>query len=98
MNSVIEKYYTDNNIPNILLSGKLKKFEKHNDIASEFEYWITNHTYKGKNAVSVEGYTAERLSELSDYLKGEGAFLMLIELRENPTKALITISKGFKRK
>lgn len=98
MNSVIEKYYKDNKVPSILLSGKLKKFERHSDIATEFEYWISNHVFKDSGAVEVEGYTAKKLSEISDYLIGEGAFLMLIELRENPKKALLDISKGFKRK
>ena len=31
-------------------------------------------------------------------MNGEGAFMMLIELRENPKKALAQIQKGFKRK
>ena len=55
-------------------------------------------TYKGEDAVSVEGFTAKKLSEESEYLNGEGAFAMLIELRENPKKALAQIAKGFKRK
>lgn len=49
-------------------------------------------------AVSEEGYTAKKLAGMSKYLNGEGAFMMLIELRENPEKALAQIQDGFKLK
>jgi len=48
--------------------------------------------------VEEHGYTAEKLSALSPYLNGEGAFALLIEFRENPEKALARIRKGFKKK
>ncbi len=98
MSGIIEKFYKENNTPAFLLPGKIKKLQKHSDIASEFEYWIQHHSFKENGVISVEGYTAKQLSEISEYLKGEGAFMMLIELRENPKKALASISKGFKRK
>ena len=46
----------------------------------------------------MEGYTAKKLSELSEYLDGDGAFVLLIELRENPDKARKRITNGFKYK
>ena len=73
-------------------------FDKHKDIASEFEKWIKEKEYKMEGAVTVEGYTAKKLSEISDYLNGEGAFMMLVELRENPKKAKERIAGGFKIK
>jgi len=97
MSAIIEKFYVENKIPAVLLKQKIAKFEKHLDIASEFEYWIQNGAYKS-DGVSVEGYTAQTLSEESQYMNGEGVFVMLIELRENPKKALSKIKKGFKRK
>lgn len=97
MSSIIKSFYENNKIPGILLNQKLAKFEKHADIASEFEYWIENRVYKTDGSV-VEGYTAQALANESQYLDGEGAFMMLIELRENPKSALKKISKGFKRK
>ena len=98
MSNVIKKFYEDNKIPGILLKQKLARFDKNPDIAAEFEYWIEHKTYKEAGAVSVEGYTAKKLSEKSEYLNGEGAFAMLVELRDNPKKALQQIAKGFKRK
>ena len=98
MSAVIKKFYEDNKIPGIILSQKLEKFEKNPDIASEFEYWIEHKAYRLDNVVCIEGYTAKRLSEVSEYLTGEGSFMMLIELRESPKKALANIEKGFKRK
>jgi hypothetical protein len=97
MNEVIEKFYEENAIPAVLLKQKTAKLEKHSDIAMEFTYWIENKAYKS-NGVSVEGYTARKLAEESPYMDGEGAFMMLIELRENPKKALKRISEGFKSK
>lgn len=50
------------------------------------------------NGIKERGYTARRLASISEYLSGEGAFIMLIELRENPDKALKKIKGGFKKK
>ena len=46
----------------------------------------------------IEEYYAKKLSEMSKYLDGEGAFMLLIELRENPQNALEKIKNGFKMK
>ena len=97
MSEIIKNFYEENKIPAVLLKQKIAKFDKHLDIASEFEYWIQNKVYK-PDGISEEGYTAKRLAEESEYMNGEGAFMMLIELRENPKKALEQIAKGFKRK
>lgn len=96
MNKVIEQYYKDAHIMPLLLKKKMAAFEKHPDIAGEFEYWIINKQYC--DGVTVEGYTAKRIAELSPYMDGEGAFILLIELRENPPKAKERIGTGFKIK
>lgn len=98
MSKIIEEYYSKAKVMPLLLKTKLAKFDKNSDIASEFEYWIVNKQYKETNCIVVEGYTAKKLSKLSPYLDGEGAFILLIELRENPSKALEKISNGFKIK
>ena len=98
MSSVIKKFYEDNKIPGILLKKKLDMFDRNPDIAEEFEYWIQHRAYKADGFITIEGYTAKKLSEQSEYLAGEGAFALLVELRENPEKALNQIRKGFKRK
>ena len=98
MSSIIREFYEKNKIPGVLIKQKMTKLENNTDIASEFEYWIKNRTYKTDGAVCIEGYTAKALSEKSQYLNGEGCFMMLIELRENPKNAIDQITKGFKRK
>lgn len=95
---IIEEYYKQSNVLPLLLKKKLSMFERNKDIASEFELWIQTGKYVENNCVKVEGYTAKSLSELSHYVDGEAAFTLLIELRENPTKALDRISRGFKMK
>ena len=96
MSEIIKNFYKENNLPNPLWAQKLKKFEQHKDIADEFEYWIKERKYKDAGAVTVEGYTAKELSELSEYLNGDGAFMMLIELREDPKKARDRITNEIK--
>lgn len=98
MSEIIRKYYEENKAPGFLVKQKLKKFDKHQDIATEFESWIRSGSYKTTGAIVVEGYTARQLSETSKYLNGEGAFMILIELREDPKKALRRIEDGFKLK
>lgn len=96
MNKVIEQYYKDAHIMPLLLKKKMAAFEKHPDIAGEFEYWIANNQYC--EGVCVEGYTAKAIAELSPFMDGEGAFMLLIELSENPDKAKQRIAAGFKLK
>lgn len=50
------------------------------------------------NGVLVESYSAKDLAQTSIFLDGEAAFVFLIELRENPEKALKQIAKRFKMK
>lgn len=98
MSKIINDYYKKAKIMPLLLKIKLKKLNNNPDIAEEFENWILNKEYKDKDNVTVEGYSAKSLSKLSKYLDGEGVFMLLIELRENPVKALEKISNGFKIK
>lgn len=96
MSKVIETYYKAAGIMPLLLKKKMAAFAKHPDIAAEFEYWISNKKYL--DGVSAEGYTAKSIAALSSYMDGEGAFMLLIELRENPGKAKARIAEGFKMK
>ena len=95
MNNPIKEYYEKLNVRQFLIDEKLKKFEQHKDIAAEFEYWIKNNCYMDNGCV-IDGYSASSLSKISKYLNGEGAFIMLIELREDPQRAHKRIDNGFK--
>jgi hypothetical protein len=98
MSKVVEEYYKQANMMPLILKQKLSKLQKNTDILQEFEYWIQHKDYKKDDCVSIDGYTAEKLAALSEYVDGEGAFMLLIELRENHDKALRRISNGFKMK
>ena len=98
MNDIIRQFYEKNNLPKPIVEQKVAAFSRNSDIAEEFEQWITDRTYKEEGAVTIEGYTAKKLSELSEYLNGDGAFVLLIELREDPDKAHKRIGQGFKFK
>ena len=91
----IKEYYQEAGISPLLLKKKIAKLEKHPDIAEEFALWIDTQTFKKTDCVIVNDYSAKRLSQMSTFLCGEGAFMLLIELRENPEQANKRISEGF---
>ena len=93
--NIIRSYYEKAGIPAIMINKKLVSFEKNPDIAKEFEHWIQTKEYTIEDCVTVEDYTAEKISKLSEFMDGEGAFSLLIQLRENPKKALKRIRDGF---
>lgn len=98
MDNIIKNFYEKNNTPDFLIKKKLKIFEENEDIADEFRHWLQTGEYNSDKPVVVENYTAKKLSELSPYLSGEGAFIMLIELRQTPEKAIKKLKRGFKMK
>ena len=93
MSRIIKDYYDKLNISEALVEKKLIVFGRNPDISAEFEKWISDKVYVDE--VNVEGYTASKIANISRFLKGEGAFLLLIELRENPEKAKKRIKAGF---
>lgn len=96
MTSKVRDYYQKANISEALMARKEKLFEKNPDIEQEFEYWIENGQYKAREeCLVIEGYTAEKIASLSKLIDGEGAFVMLAELRDNPEKAMRRIKAGF---
>ena len=97
MSKIIENYYKQANVMPLLLKQKMSKLQRNADIMKEFEYWIEHKAYLQKG-ISVEGYTAQSLADLSAYTDGEAAFMFLIELREAPDRALRRIKSGFKIK
>lgn len=78
-----------------LLNQRMEMFDRNKDIKAEFEYWIETNEYLEDECVEVEGYTAKKIALMSKYTNGETAFVLLVELRENPDKALKQIREGF---
>jgi len=97
MSEVINEYYKKTKLDERHIKRKVALFDSNNDIKQEFEYWIKNGEFV-ENGVEVEGCTAKSLSMQSKFLEGEGAFVLLIELRQNPDKAIRMIKEGFKLK
>ena len=98
MNKIIEEYYAQAKAIPVIIEQKMNKLQQHADVLLEFEYWIKNSKYKTVDCVMVNGYTAQKLAELSEFVDGEAAFMLLIELRENPERAKRRISDGFRLK
>ena len=97
MSEVIKEYYKKTKLDERHINSKLNLFNVNDDIGQEFEYWLKNGRYV-EDGVEIEGYTAQKISQLSKFLDGEGAFVLLIELRRNPNKAIQMMNEGFKYK
>lgn len=98
MNSEILRYLQDDEkMTDKVASATLSKLERHPDILAEFHQWIRSKSFSKANAISVAGFTAERLVN-STYLRPVGAFNYLVYLREQPTEALEDLKRGLPRK
>ena len=80
------------------LQKNMRSFEQNPDIAEEFIEWLNTGSYKKENPITVEGYSAQNIAEMAEFLDGAGAFNFLITLRERPEKGLEYIKTGFPRK
>jgi histone deacetylase complex regulatory component SIN3 len=74
-----------------------RKLERHPDILEEFIKWLQTKQYPVHDAIRVEGYTAQTLSD-STYLHPVGSYNYLIYLREKPEEALCNLKQGLPRK
>jgi len=72
--------------------------EKHNDICTELEGWISTREYPKNNPLTVEGYTAEMISKLAPFMDGVGVYNFMVTLRERPENAKRIIADGFPRR
>lgn len=95
---LIEEYYNESKLPKEIIPRVLSGFERNPDIAEEFEYYLEHKAFKKNNPVTIEGYTAEKLSEMSVYMKGGSLFNFMVQLREQPKTAQAIIKSGFKVK
>lgn len=98
MGKEIEEYYRKTKLPESLIVKKLDALERNQDIKAEFESWIVSKTFKENGCVEEAGYSAKSIAEISRFVNGEGAFMLLIELRENRKMALKRINDGFRMK
>ncbi len=96
MVDLVKDYYERAAISENMKKKKNQMFERNTDIKREFEHWIKTKEYLENEQVIVQGYSAKQISEMSKYMIGEGAFVMLIEIRENPENALKKIKNGFR--
>jgi hypothetical protein len=73
-------------------------FAEHDDIRTELEHWIETQEYLQNNPLTIEGYTAKKVSELAPFMNGVGVYNFLVTLRERPDNAKRIIAEGFPRK
>ena len=73
-------------------------FEKHDDIRSELENWITTKEYAQDNPLTIEGYSADMISKLAPFMDGVGVYNFMVTLRERPDNGKRIIAEGFPRK
>ncbi len=93
--SMIRDYYEQIGLPSILIERETTAFDKHPDIKREFEHWLESKEYITQNCADVENYTAKSIAEKFPVLDGEGAFRLLVQLRDEPEEAHERINRGF---
>lgn len=71
------------------------KLTKYDDIKTEFLGWLATGKYPVDVAVTVNGYTAVKISEIAPVLDGAGVYNFLVTLRDNPEEARQIIAEGF---
>lgn len=74
----------------------LEELSNHKEIKEELTFWIVNRRFP-EHAVSVLGYTAQKLCE-STYLTPLGAYNFLVFLSEDPETALADLHAGLPKK
>jgi len=72
--------------------------ERHKDICAELELWIESQEYPTGIPLTIEGYTAEAISQLAPFMDGVGVYNFMVTLRERPDNAKRIIAEGFPRK
>jgi hypothetical protein len=72
--------------------------KRHDDIRTELEKWIERQEYPQDNPLTIEGYTAEKISKLAPFMDGVGVYNFMVTLRERPENGKRMISEGFPRK
>ena len=98
MKDKILKYYLEEKkVTPVVANVLMKKILKYGDIANEFSMYLDTRSFRFENALVVEGYTAEKLSQISP-LDAAGVYAFMVTLRDDKEKALDTIKKGFPRK
>jgi hypothetical protein len=70
----------------------------HADICAELDQWIERREYVQDNPLTIEGYTAEMISQLAPFMDGVGVYNFMVTLRERPDNAKRIIAEGFPRK
>ncbi len=95
----IIKYFTEEKaVTEVVAKVLMKPLCKYTDIKTEFIYWIDNRTFNIPNALSVNGYSAEKIHEIAPFLDAAGIYGFMVTLRDDPEKAQQYINNGFPRK
>ena len=75
------------------ITKEIEKLNRHQDIKMEFYRTLMREAFPKNRAITVEGYTAQKLTEITR-LTVLGAYNYLIYLREDPKTALDNLKKG----
>lgn len=98
MDRIVKYFIEEKKVTEVVATVLAKSLSKYPDIKDEFIYWIENGSLNEMSPLEVEGYSAQKISQVAPHLDMAGVYNFMVTLRENPLKAKSYIEKGFPRK
>ena len=98
MDKITHYFTSEKGVTEVVAKVLSKTLTKYKDIESEFIYWIDNRNFKALNALEIDGYSAQKISEIAPSLDAAGVYNFMVTLRDAPEKAQVYIKNGFPRK
>lgn len=99
MNQQLIKYLIrEKHCPEQSMTDMILKITKYDDIYQEFLSWLGRRDYQTPNPVTVEGYSAQNIYDVANFLDGIGVYNFLVDLRDNPIQAKKYLEEGFPQK
>ncbi len=92
-NMIKEYMFYEVNMSEKRINLNIQKLNRHTDIKNELYFTISNEKFPVEGAISVCGYTAQKLKETTR-LSILGSYNYLIYLREDEKNALTDLQKG----
>ena len=98
MDIIVDYFVKEKGTTEVVAKVLKKTLTKYPDIETEFRYWLDQRDYNAPDAVTIDGYTANKIAEIAPFLDASGVYQFMVTLRDDPAKAHDYIKNGFPTK